>query len=913
MVPLPIDRHLPDIVAAARSHRALVLVAPPGAGKTTRVPPALLAAKLLGAEHPNLVMLQPRRVAARASAERIADEQGWTLGGEVGFQVRFERRIGRDTRLRVLTEGILTRQLLDDPFLEGVGCVILDEFHERSIHTDLCAALLREVKQTVREDLILVVMSATLEAEPVSRFLGGCPIVRTEGRTFPVEIRHAGYSNAPAWERAADAVREMVEIAQSQISNLKLEISNLKSPPVDSVGDILVFLPGVEEIRRCGERLSSMADRHDLRILPLHGSLPPEEQALALRPARQRKVVLATNIAETSLTIDGVRTVIDSGLARVASYDPQRGMDRLDLETISKASAAQRAGRAGRTAPGTCLRLWSPSQEQAMADFNTPEIRRVDLCSTILLLHAWGKPDLRTFGWYEPPDEEMLASAERLLAMLGALDAETNGQITPLGRRMIGLPTHPRLARLLLAAAEMRMTREGAAIAALLAEKDIAWEERGVPPWLREVKSIGDSDLLARMEMLAEAERSRFAPHVRDRGIDPVAARQTARARDELLRIAERTGSRTPSPGNPGEGWGEGSRKVVGSDDARSVARSPHPNPLPEYRERGEEDALLRLALLAYPDRVCRRRTSDASTAVMVGGRGVKLAAESVVRRHEFFLALDARQDQRSTKSEALVRIASGIEMQWLEGLFPQSIRRERTLVYDEQRRRVVARGTVSYRDLLLREEKDAPVDAQAAGPVLAAALRPRAREIFEANEDAAGLLDRISLLRRLMPEHPWPTWNDAELGDVLAEACAGKRGMDDLLAGRSLESILSDQLVYPLDRLLAQHAPPAIEVPTGNMIRLQYRRNEAPILAVRLQEIFGWTDTPRIAGGRVPVLLHLLGPNYRPVQITDDLRSFWSGTYFQVRKDLRVRYPKHSWPEDPLTATPEAKGRRRG
>jgi ATP-dependent helicase HrpB len=904
MVPLPIDQHLPEIVAAAKEHRALVLVAPPGAGKTTRVPPALLAAKLLDKEHPNLVMLQPRRVAARASAERIADEQGWTVGGEVGFQVRFERRIGRDTRLRVLTEGILTRQLLDDPFLEGVGCVILDEFHERSIHSDLCAALLREVKQTVREDLILIVMSATLEAEPASRFLGGCPIIRTQGRTFPVEIRHAGYSTAPAWERAADAAREMLDPAQSKITNPKSKI--------EDVGDILVFLPGVDEIRRCGDRLYSLADQNDLLVLPLHGSLPPEEQSLALRPSKRRKIVLATNIAETSLTIDGVRTVIDSGLARVASFDPQRGMDRLDLETISKASATQRAGRAGRTAPGTCLRLWSASQEQAMADFTTPEIRRVDLCSTVLLLHAWGKPDLRGFGWYEPPDEEMLASAERLLAMLGALDSETNGKITPLGQKMISLPTHPRLARLLLASAEMGMMREGATIAALLAEKDIAWEERGLPPWMRETKNIGDSDLLGRMELLAEAEKSRFALHLRDRGVDPVGARQVARARDELLRIADRIGRTSPSPGFPGEGWGGGSAKKDEGrrmkDDSKQPASSfsLHPSAFTS------EDALLRLALLAYPDRVCRRRTSDPSAAVMVGGKGVKLAAESIVRRHEFFVALDARQDQRSTKAEALVRIASGIEMQWLEELFPQSIRRERTLIYDEQRRRVVARGTISYRDLLLREEKDAPVDPEAAGPVLAAALRPKAREVFEADEAAAALLDRVALLRRLMPEHPWPTWDEDSLGDVLAAACANRRSLDEVLKSRSLESILSDELVYPLDRLVAQHAPEAIEVPTGNRIRLQYRKSEAPILAVRLQEVFGWTDTPRIAGGRVPVLLHLLGPNYRPVQVTDDLRSFWSTTYFQVRKDLRVRYPKHSWPENPLTATPEAKGRRR-
>lgn len=896
MTPLPIDRSLADIVSAARSHRAMVLVAPPGAGKTTRVPPAILSAGLLDRDHPNLVMLQPRRVAARASATRIAEEQGWTLGGRVGYQVRFERRIGPDTRLKVLTEGILTRQLLDDPFLEGVGCVILDEFHERSIHTDLCAALLREVKQTVRDDLILIVMSATLEAEPVSRFLGGCPIVRTEGRTFPVDIRHAGYSQAYAWERAADAVMEVVSVDQSTGRGHNAASAKADPTATSAVGDILVFLPGVDEIRRCGERLSRFAAEHDLLVLPLHGSLPPEEQTLALRPSKQRKVILSTNIAETSLTIDGVRTVVDTGLARIAGYDPQRGMDKLELERISLASATQRAGRAGRTAPGTCIRLWSKSEEQAMSPFTEAEIRRVDLCGTALLLHAWGKPDLRNFGWYEPPAEDMLVAAERLLVMLGALDGDTDapggaGKITPLGQKIMALPTHPRLARLLIAAAEVGLVQQGAAVAALLAEKDIAWEERGTPRWMRETKTIGPSDLLLRLDLLEQAEKSHFAAHLRDSGIDPVAARQAAKARDDLLRISQNAERRTMND-----------ERGRASSSSFGVQRSVH----------SQDDIILRLALLAYPDRVCRRRASDPAAGAMVGGTGVRLAAESVVRQHEFFLALDARQDPRSQAREALVRIASGIEVEWLEELFPQSIRRERVLVYDEQRKRVVARGTTSYRDLLLKEDKDAPVDPAAAGPVLAEALRPRARELFEADEKAAAVLDRLALLRKYMPEHPWPAIDEAGLGDLLAEACAGKRSLDELMSRVPLASILEAQLQYPLDRLLDQHAPESIEVPTGNRIRLEYRKAEPPILAVRLQEVFGWLDTPRIAGGRVPVLMHLLGPNYRPVQVTNDLRSFWTTTYFQVRKDLRVRYPKHSWPEDPLTATPEAKGRRR-
>lgn len=853
MTALPIDRYLPEIVAAAEKNRALVLVAEPGAGKTTRVPPALLRGGVLKAEHPNLVLLQPRRVAARAAAERIADENGWTLGNEVGYHVRFDRKIGPRTRLRVLTEGILTRQLLDDPFLERIGAVILDEFHERSLHTDIALALLREVQQTVREDLILVVMSATLEAAPVARFLGDCPIVRVEGRAFPVEMTYRGQSlgasRTPLPDRAADAVEETIAADAEG-------------------GDVLVFLPGAEEIRRTGRRLESAAERHNLAVLPLHGSLPADEQTRALRPADRRKVILATNIAETSLTIDGVDTVIDSGLARVAGYDPSRGLDRLELKQISKASAAQRAGRAGRTRSGRCIRLWTASEEQSMADFERPEIQRVDLSGTVLALHAWGKSDVRESGWYESPPEQTLAAAERLLEMLGALE---NGAITPVGRQLVGLPVHPRLARLLCAAAEEGLLDQGAAIAALLSEKDIVVAESSGDLRQRGPTAQGPSDLLIRLELLGRAERAKFATHVRSDGIDPIAARQTARVRDELLRLGRqfpRTTGRT-------------------ADDA----------------------ALLKLLLLAYPDRVVRRRERDPSVGVMVGGAGVRLAAESVVRQPEFFLALDARHDPRSPAREALVRLASAIEPQWLEELFAHQIRSERTVLYDEQRDRVVARGAVYYRNLLLREERDAPVDPEQAARVLAEAARPRALAIFHSSEQAGEWLARLALLRKHVPEHPWPPMAPDELQDLLASITWGKRSIEELRRA-DLVSLLHGRLEYPLDRLFDELAPESIGVPSGSRIRLSYAKGERPVLAVRLQEVFGWTATPRVAAGRVPVMLHLLAPNFRPVQITDDLPSFWSTAYFQVRKDLRVRYPKHSWPEDPLTATPQAKGR---
>lgn len=830
MTPLPIDEHLPRIMAELKQTRALVLVAEPGAGKTTRVPPALLRADLLSAENPNIVMLQPRRVAARASATRIGAENNWRIGEEVGWHVRFDRKITPRTKIRVLTEGILTRQLVDNPFIEGTGAVILDEFHERSIHTDLTIALLREIRQTVRNDLILIVMSATLDAEPVAKYLGGCPIINVPGRTFPIEILHAA---SPTSE----------PLPQRVVSAVDRELDH-------SDGDILIFLPGVAEINRAARELAPLAQQNRLDVLPLHGSLPPDEQTRALEPSDRRKVILSTNIAETSLTIEGVRIVIDAGLARVAGYDAQRGLDRLDLQRISKASATQRAGRAGRTSAGRCIRLYTAREFHAMEDFDLPEIHRVDLASVILTLHAWGKPDPRAFGWYEPPDEPAIASAERLLEMLGALDSETNGTITPLGRRMNDLPLHPRLARLLIGAVEENLLEAGATMAALLSERDIVAPEFGRD---RGPKTIGESDLIPRFELINSSP-------------------QASRTRDELLRIGR---------------------------SIRVEKRS---------RPHDPDEAMLRLALLAYPDRVCRRRASDPSAAAMVGGGGVRLAPESIVRNHEFFVALDARTDDRSPNREAAVRIASAIEVEWLEELFPYEIRRDRTLVFDPQRQRVVGRGTVSYRDLVLREDKDAPVDPQLAGPVLAEALKGSAAEWLMKHEAAANLLARIELLRKAMPQHDWPSVDPIE---ILTEMARGKRSVEELDRVSPIDFIRSG-LHYPLDRLLEEHAPESIEVPTGNKIRIEYSMTQAPVLAVRLQELFGMTDTPRIAGGRVPVLLHLLGPNFRPVQITDDLRSFWNTTYFQVRKDLRVRYPKHSWPEDPLTAPPTARGGRR-
>jgi ATP-dependent helicase HrpB len=846
MIPLPIDPFLAEIVALARARRCLVLVAPPGAGKTTRVPVALVEAGLLSRDHPNLVMLQPRRVAARAAAFRIAEENGWAVGGRVGYQVRFERRIGPETRIRVVTEGILNRQLVHDPFLEGVGAVVLDEFHERSLHTDLALALLREVRDSVRDDLILVVMSATMEAEPVARFLGDAPIVRVQGRSFPVEIAYRGGSSDPLAVQVARAIEAQAD-----------------------GGDLLAFLPGVEEIRRAARELAPWAARERVAVLPLHGSLTTEEQDRAIRPSDRRKVVLATNIAETSLTIDGVTTVIDGGLARYASHDPSRGLDRLELGRISRASADQRAGRAGRTRPGRCVRLWTEREHRGLAESDIPEVRRVDLCATVLALHAWGHADPSRFGWYEAPDPVALGAAERLLVLLGAIDG-AGGSITPVGRRLLGIPAHPRLGRLLIAACELGCPIEGAALAALLSEKDILTRSFGKQA-RPEVHAA--SDVLIRLDRLDEAERARFTPMLRDRGVDPFAARQVAKVRDDLLRVA---------------------RRLPGST-----------------RNEPNEDDLLRLILLAYPDRVVRRRGADGTTGLMVGGRGVRLDPESVVRDAEFFLAIDPREDRRGGTLEARVRSASALRLEWLEEFFPEGVVRERSVEFDEARNRVVGVATLSYRGLSLKEDRTLTIDPDAAGRVLAEALGAQGRSFFERDDASRAWLARLDLVRGAIPSGDWPTFEPDDWVDLIALACLGKRSEAEIKGG-SLLGLLKGRLGYARNQQLDELVPEALMVPTGNRIRLNYPVDGPPFLEVRLQELFGWLETPRILGGRVAVVLHLLGPNYRPVQITGDLASFWSTAYFQVRKDLRARYPKHSWPDDPLKAKPEARGGRR-
>jgi len=850
---LPIDEALPLLVDALRRAGNAVLVAPAGAGKTTRVPPALLDANLAG--DGRIVMVEPRRVAARAAARRIAWERSCAVGDEVGYVVRFDRRAGPRTRIVVVTEGVLLRRLQDDPLLDGVGAVIFDEFHERSLAADLAFAMARRVQVDVRPDLRIVAMSATMDALPAARFLGDAPVVESSGFLHPVDVVHLERPDARrVAEKTADAVRRALGA---------------------TTGDVLVFLPGVGEIRAVGGLLAGLPDAD---VVELYGDLPPERQDAALAAGPRRRVVLATNVAETSVTVEGVTAVVDSGLARVMRHDPAVGMDRLVLEKIAKSSIAQRSGRAGRNAPGVCLRLWTKNEERDFPDALPAEVRRVDLAGAVLELLAWGEKDVAAFPWFETPEAARIASAMDLLARL---DAVKDGRLTEIGAAMARLPVHPRIARMLVEGRRLGRPRDVALAAALLAERDpIRSDGRR-----RAARHESESDVLDRMDAL-----ERWAgggSRTSDVGeVHAASAAFVLRARDDLARAVE-------------ESLGAAPRADVDADEAT-----------------------LRAVFAGFPDRLAKRRASgdrraDPSAggvrtarghgAVLVTGRGVRLADESAVADAELFVAVDV--DARAG-GDALVRMASAVRREWL----PQErVTMRVDVTFDETTERVVAVRRTRFDELVL-DESSAPLpDDGSVERILADAASARLdRALDLAATDVASLRARVAFLRGALPDVDLPTFDDDALRAALPDLCAGRRSFEELRRAPLAATLLA-RLDHRQRAALDRDAPERIEVPSGSRVALRYdEAARAPVLAVRIQEIFGWTTTPRVARGRVPVLLHLLAPSGRPQQVTDDLASFWKNTYPDVKKELKRRYPKHAWPDDPLAARAERKPARR-
>lgn len=828
---LPIEPILPAIRDALAAGRSLVIQAPPGAGKTTMVPLALRDATWLSGQ--TIVMLEPRRLAARGAAHRIAQLLDEPVGETVGYRMRGDTRVGKKTRIEVVTEGILTRRLQRDPTLDGVGLLIFDEFHERSLDADLGLALALHTRSLVRDDLRLLVMSATLDGDSVARLLGDAPIVTSEGRAFPVDTRYV----APrADSRAESAV-----------------LSTIDRSLRDDTGDILVFLPGTGEIRRVASMLAER-DLGETVVAPLYGALSQVDQDRAVLPdpSGRRKIVLATSIAETSLTIEGVRVVIDSGLSRRPRFSPATGMTRLETTRVSVASADQRRGRAGRVAPGVCYRLWPEHETHGLLAQTPPEIVSADLAPFALDLAAAGIADPLELTWLNAPSPSAFAQARQLLGELGALDAR--GTITPHGEAMAALPVHPRLAHMLIRARKAGALRTGAYIAALLGERDV----------FRPTQVPIDADVTLRIDAIA---RGGFVPAGAE--LDRDGVRRVRAEADRLLRS-------------------------LGTDNDAASAHHGSSGPL---------------LALAYPDRVAQRRPGDAARFLLRNGRGAELAGAQSLATSTYIVA--AELDDR--RPESRIFLAAALTLDELRDAFGDQIETEAVVEFDDATGSVRARrrerlGAIVLRDVdLPNPEPDRIRDA------FLEAVRTRGIARLPWSDGARRLRERMAFVAA--HDSAFPSVSDdalaASLDEWLAPSLVDLRRLSDL-DRIDLADALRSRLDWRQRQALDDLAPSHIEVPTGSRIPVDYADPAAPSLAVRLQEVFGLTESPRVMGGRVSIVMHLLSPAHRPVQVTRDLAGFWRTSYFDVRKDMRGRYPKHVWPEDPLTATPTRRAKPR-
>ncbi len=841
MESLPIDSVLDTITAHLRGGRDVVLEAPPGSGKTTRVPPALIDAGFSG-----VVVLEPRRIAARLAARRVAQERGEVLGETIGYQVRFERVASAKTRLMFLTEGLLTRRLLGDVELRGVDVVIFDEFHERSLNADVGLGFVREIQATIRPDLRIVVMSATLDAEGLAKELGAV-VVRTDGRAHPVVVEHLDRpDDSPAPLLVGKAVRRVIDAAGGRL-------------PCDT----LVFLPGVGEIARTQNELRDVANEVGFDILPLHGDQPVEDQERAVRRGARPRLVLATNVAETSLTLDGIALVIDSGLARVLRSSPKTGVERLQLEHVSRANLTQRAGRAGRQSPGRAIRLFTKIEESRLDEALEPEVTRVDLASTLLALLAFGVRDPSAFAWVTKPPLPAIEAGLELLRLLGAVSIQ--GTLTPLGARLAKLPVAPRIARLLVEAIDRGVSEDGAVLAALAGNSTIVARAH------RDKPVVSRSDLLQLRDRFFEARAANFHfGTCASIGIDARAARAVDREAREL------------------------ERSVRGRDRSNGA----------------DEDDLLRCVLAGFPDRVARRRSKGGGDAIAANGLTFEIDASSGVRDAELFVAVDAVELQgRKVKASLL----SEVREEWLEELHPSLLRDEIETRFDEAKGRVEARRRRFFLGLPLRELAACDPDPVVAAKLLAeAATHPRYLESLRAR----GLdewLARIDCVRQAKPELGLLEPDGALIRSALERSLIGLSRLDAIEIEQVARGIV-DAITPPgysgpsLYGLLERLVPRRLTLPSGRSAEIEYVRGRPPRIAARLQEFFGQKSSPRICDGRTVIAIDLLTPGGKSVQITSDLSSFWSNLYPRERRELMRKYPRHSWPEDPTTAQPTAR-----
>jgi len=892
---LPIYEIEREIISRLKNDRRLILSAPTGSGKSTQVPQMLLKHGLLG--DGQVVVLQPRRLATRLLAKRVASELGVKLGEEVGYQIRFENVTSAKTKIRFVTEGILLRQMINDPQLRGVSAILFDEFHERHLYGDITLAQALDQQEQHRPDLLLAVMSATLNAGELEKYLNQCSsgresahsstennqsrltsaatnkfrcsVLASEGRTFPVEIDYLPHrfgANGPTvWELAADVFRNFVHNGGQ--------------------GDVLIFMPGGFEISQTIETIRHTSESKGYIILPLHGELPPRDQDAAVARYEQPKVVVATNVAETSITIDGVRLVIDSGLARIARYDANRGINTLLLEKISQANADQRTGRAGRTAPGKCIRLWSRSEHDERAPHEMPEIKRLDLSEVVLTLKAADVDDLRKFRWLEKPDEISLTHAEELLADLGALKAvaavcdrwsdtaQSNGdahraplqmlQITPIGRKMLAFPLHPRYSRMLLAAQEYGCVHQACLVAALTQGRDLLLRNCG-----KEVESARDdlfgekasSDFWILMRAWDFAANNQFRLDAcRKLGIHAVTAKQVGPLFEQFLRIAKDEGLDT---------------------QPREI----------------KDEALQKCILIGFSDRVARRMDQGTLRCELVHNRRGVLARESVVQHSPLFVAAEIREiEGRDREVNTILSLGTAIETDWLRELFPDDIKSDLHVQFDAQQKRVLAAELLRFRDLALAAKRVDPPPADAAARLLADEILAGRLLLPNWDHSVEQWLARLNLLCQHCAELQLPAITDNDKKAIIEQLCHGAVSYKDI-KDREVKPVVMSWLSHAQRELLDKHAPERLMLPNGRTPKVNYENGKSPFISLRIQELYDVNQTPKVAMGRVPVTVHILTPGMKPIQVTQDMASFWREHYPKIKSELARKYPKHFW-----------------
>ncbi|UVT17736.1 MAG: ATP-dependent helicase HrpB [Nitrospira sp.] len=838
MPTLPIDDVLPSIRLALGDGSNALLTAPPGAGKTTRVPPALLDEPWLNGK--KILVLEPRRLAARAAARRMAEERHEQIGETVGYRIRLETAIGPRTRIEVVTEGVLTRLLHQDPSLDSYGMVVFDEFHERSLQADVGLALCLEAQRVFRPDLRLLVMSATLDCGPVGELLGRAPLISCEGRMFPVETR---YLDHPLAGRVDLAVTHLI-----------------KRSLIQDHGSLLVFLPGMADIRRVERMLLDARLGPSIVIAPLHGELPQDMQDAAIRPAAPglRKIVLATSIAETSLTIDGIRVVIDAGWLRTPRFDPRSGLTRLQTIRVARDSAEQRRGRAGRLEPGICYRVWTEKEQSALTAHRPPEILEADLAPLMLDLAQWGARDPSELSWLTPPPPGAIAQSKELLTRLGALSSE--GHLTDHGRSMAELPLHPRLAHMLIRAIPLGLAHPACDVAALLSERDI----------LQGPRERQNADLRIRMDTLRGQRNSTGLT------VNRAAIERVQRTSDLWRRQL-----RTPSM----------RRENSGQDRSQAVGL---------------------LLALAYPDRIAQRQPGDDGRYRLVNGRGARFMRPDPIAGEPFLVVADLDGGDMW----AGINLAAPIAREEIESLYRDELLVEESVAWDDTSGAVRASSRQKLGALVLAEEALDIKGNESIVKVLLQGIHKAGLEVFRFSPELQQWRTRVMWIRGLEGSNSdWPDLSEeallAALETWLGPYVAGITTLDRVRR-LDLTTPLHALLTHEQHRRLDRFAPSHITVPSGSRLRIEYTPSEPPVLAVRLQEMFGCKETPRVADGKIPLTLHLLSPAHRPVQVTKDLGGFWAGSYHDVRKELRGRYPKHHWPEDPLQASPTARAKRK-